>query len=41
MPNTSPIMKVEGFKYHGTNKAFYAYYKDGKWDEGKLDIHSF
>ena len=30
-------MKVEGFKYHGTNKAFYAYYKDGKWDEGKLD----
>ncbi len=30
-------MKVEGFKYHGTNKAYYAYYKDGKWDEGKLD----
>ncbi|ABX81750.1 branched-chain amino acid aminotransferase [Acholeplasma laidlawii] len=30
-------MKVEGFKYHGTNKVYYAYYKDGKWDEGKLD----
>ena len=30
-------MKVEGFKYHGTNKAFYARYKDGKWDEGKLE----
>lgn len=30
-------MKVEGFKYHGTNKAYYAYYKNGSWDEGKLD----
>lgn len=29
-------MKVEGFKYHGTNKAFYAYYKDGSWSEGEL-----
>ncbi|MBN3491208.1 branched-chain amino acid aminotransferase [Acholeplasma equirhinis] len=27
---------VEGFKYHGTNKTFFAYYKDGKWDEGRL-----
>jgi branched-chain amino acid aminotransferase len=30
-------MKVEGFKYHGTNKAYYAYYKNGSWDEAKLD----
>lgn len=25
-----------GFKYNGTNKVFYAKYKDGKWDEGHL-----
>ncbi|WP_025725486.1 branched-chain amino acid aminotransferase [Acholeplasma granularum] len=30
-------MKIEGFKFHGTNKAFYAHYKNGAWDEGKLD----
>lgn len=30
-------MKVEGFKYYGINKVYYVYYKDGKWDEGKLD----
>jgi len=31
------MMKVEGFNYHGTNQAYYAYYKDGKWEEGVLD----
>jgi len=32
---------IEGFKYHGTNKAFFATYKDGKWNEGELtsEIH--
>ena len=30
-------MKVEGFKFHGTHKVFYAYYKDGQWENGKLD----
>lgn len=34
-------MKIEGFKYHGTNQAFYATYKDGAWDEGVMSDSIF
>lgn len=27
---------VQGFKYHGTKKVFYAHYKDGNWQKGEL-----